>query len=122
MWFCGSQVSIFDVRKYLVMSKNKKYADGFKRFDMNKKPMKCLWFLKPVAWLISFPGIWAHRTKITKIGMEGVKPPFVLLGNHNAFYDMNVSSAATFPYFGNYVVAIDGFIGREWLNETKEKQ
>ena len=97
------------------MSKNKKYADGFKRFDMNKKPMKCLWFLKPVAWLISFPGIWAHRTKITKIGMEGVKPPFVLLGNHNAFYDMNVSSAATFPYFGNYVVAIDGFIGREWL-------
>lgn len=89
--------------------------DGFKRFDMKKPPIKCRWFLKPVAWAISFPGIWAHRTKITKIGMEGIKPPYLLLGNHNAFFDMNVSSAATFPHFGNYVVAIDGFLKREWL-------
>lgn len=89
--------------------------DNFRRFDMKKPPVKCRWFLKPVAWAISFPGIWKHKTQITKIGMEGIKPPYVLLGNHNAFFDMNVSSAATFPYFGNYVVAIDGYLKREWL-------
>lgn len=90
-------------------------SDNFERFDMKKKPVKCRWFLKPIAWLISLPGIVKHRPVITKIGMEGIKPPYLLLGNHNAFYDMNVSTAATFPHFGNYVVAIDGFIGREWL-------
>lgn len=88
---------------------------NIKKFDMSKPPVSCRWFLKPVAWGIAFPGIWKHRTKITKIDMKGLKPPYILLGNHNAFFDMNVSSAATFPHFGNYVVAIDGYIKREWL-------
>lgn len=89
--------------------------DNFKRFDMKRPPIKCRWFLKPVAWMIAFPGIWAHKTKIHKLGMDNIKPPYLLLGNHNAFFDMNVSTAATFPHIGNYVVAIDGFLKREWL-------
>ena len=89
--------------------------DGFKRFDMKKKPVSCRWFLKPIAWAIALPGVLQHKTKITKIGMKGLKPPYLLLGNHNAFFDMKVSATATFPRFGNYVVAIDGYIGREWL-------
>jgi 1-acyl-sn-glycerol-3-phosphate acyltransferase len=47
--------------------------------------------------------------------MEGVKPPYVLLCNHNAFLDFKVAVAATFPHRANFVVAIDGFIGRESL-------
>lgn len=90
-------------------------VDNFKRFDMKKKPIKCLWFLKPVAWGIAWPGLIAHKTQITKIGMEGVKPPYLFIGNHNAFMDMKVAAKATFPNFGNFVVAIDGYIGREWL-------
>ncbi len=85
------------------------------RFDMVKKPVRCRWFLKPLGWALAFPNIVKHKTKITKTGMEGVKPPYLLLGNHNAFFDMSVSVASTFPHFGNYVVAIDGFIGREGL-------
>lgn len=89
--------------------------DSFERFDMKKPPRQCRWFLKPVAWMIAFPGIWSHKTRIDKTGMGDIKPPYLLLGNHNAFFDMNVSAAATFPRLGNYVVAIDGFIKREWL-------
>lgn len=85
------------------------------KFDMSKEPRLCRWYLKPIAWGISLPNILKHRTRIKKYGMDGVKPPYLLLGNHNAFYDMSVSAAATFPHFGNYVVAIDGFIGREKL-------
>jgi len=47
--------------------------------------------------------------------MEGLKPPYILLCNHNAFLDFKVATVATFPDRANYVVAIDGFIGREWL-------
>lgn len=85
------------------------------RFDMKRPPIPCRWFLKPVAWAMAFPNTISHKTVITKIGMEGIRPPYLLLGNHNAFFDMSVSARATFPEFGNYVVAIDGFIGREWL-------
>ena len=89
--------------------------DNFERFDMKSPPKKCKWFLKPIIWAIAFPGTWKHKTKIEKINMDGVKPPYVMLGNHNAFFDMSVSARATFPHVANYVVAIDGYIGREGL-------
>ena len=47
--------------------------------------------------------------------MKGLKPPYLLLCTHHAFIDFMVTTAAIFPHRANYVVAIDGFIGREWL-------
>ena len=85
------------------------------RFDMKKEPVLCRWYLKPLLWLLCFPALIMHGTKIVRSGTENLKGPYVLLGNHNAFYDMKVSIAAAFPRVPNYVVAIDGFIGREYL-------
>ncbi len=39
----------------------------------------------------------------------------MLLCNHNAFFDFKVATKAIWPHRANYVVAIDGFIGREKL-------
>jgi DNA-directed RNA polymerase subunit RPC12/RpoP len=44
-----------------------------------------------------------------------VKPPYLLLCNHNSCLDFKIMTAALFPRRANYVVAIDGFIRREWL-------
>ena len=66
---------------------------------------------------MSFPEVWLHKTKIIKTDTEGLKPPYLLLCNHNAFLDFKVATAAIFPARANYVVAIDGFIGKEWLME-----
>jgi hypothetical protein len=85
------------------------------RFDMVKKPVKQRGFLRPVTWLLSFPAVWKRRLKINRVHMEGVKPPYLLLCTHHAFIDFKVTTAAIFPHRANYVVAIDGFIGREWL-------
>ena len=89
--------------------------DTFPRFDMKKPPRPCWPLFRLLLWLLCFPGVWAHRTKITKVNTQGLKPPYLLLGNHNAFQDMKASIAANFPHVPNYIVAIDGFIGREWL-------
>ncbi len=86
-----------------------------KRFDMKRKPFRQLHILRPVTWAISYPNIWARKLKVNRVGMEGIKPPFLLLCTHHAFIDFMVTTAAIFPYRANYVVAIDGFIGREWL-------
>ena len=87
--------------------------DGVKRFNMSKKPMRM--HLRPLIWTLCAPDLIKHRNHLTKIGMDGIKPPYLLLCNHNAFMDFKVSTRATFPHRVNYVVAIDGFLKREWL-------
>ncbi len=87
----------------------------FKRFDMNKPPVKTRWFLNPLTYLLSAPDVAAHKAIIHKTNVEGLKPPYLILANHNAFLDFKVLTKAIWPQRANYVVAIDGFIGREWL-------
>lgn len=85
------------------------------RFDMQRKPIRQRQFLRPVTWLLSFPEVWKHKLRINRNRMEGIKPPFLLLCTHMAFIDFKVTTAALFPHRANYVVAIDGFLKREWL-------
>jgi ribosomal protein L37AE/L43A len=86
-----------------------------KRFDFDMKPKKERIFLTPLAFLLSFPAVWKRHLKVNKVDMEGLKPPYILLCTHHAFQDFKVTTAAIFPHRANYIVAIDGFIGREWL-------
>ncbi|MCR5263885.1 MAG: 1-acyl-sn-glycerol-3-phosphate acyltransferase, partial [Clostridiales bacterium] len=85
------------------------------RFDMSRPPVRTKWYLKPITYLISKPVLMSHRQKLVKTGMDGIKPPYLLLCNHNAFMDIMAAAAAVYPDRANYVVAIDGFIGREKL-------
>lgn len=88
---------------------------AFERFDMKAPPVRTKWYLRPLTYLFSLPDVLKHRLKITKIGTEGLKPPYLMLCNHNAFMDFKAATKAIFPARANYVVAIDGFIGREKL-------
>ena len=88
--------------------------DNIERYDLNKRPMRM--HMRPLMWLLCLPPLFfVKKNKLTKINMEGIKPPYLLLCNHNAFMDFYVATKAIFPHRGNYVVAIDGFIKREWL-------
>ena len=85
------------------------------KFDMARLPVRTRWFLQPVAWALSYPEVLARHLKINRKDVHGLKPPYLLLCTHMAFVDFKVTTAAIFPHRANYVVAIDGFIGREWL-------
>ena len=87
--------------------------DKYERFDMKMKPK--LPKLRVLSALLALPPVLSHKGKIRKVNMGGIKPPYLLLGNHNAFMDINVLSLATFPHLQHYIIAIDGFIGREGL-------
>lgn len=87
--------------------------DSFERFDMKAVPIRQK--LRPLLWTLCIPATWAHNAKIKKINMEGIKPPYILFQNHNAFLDFKVLTRAIFPHRCNYVIAIDGFIKREKL-------
>ncbi len=90
-------------------------TDGFERFDMARPPVRTRWFLRPLTYLLSLPEVLQHNVQIHYEGTRDLKPPFLLLSNHNAFMDFKVLTKAIYPRRANYVVAIDGFIGREWL-------
>ena len=87
----------------------------FERFDMSLPPVRTKWYLRPLTYLLSAPDTYKHKAIIKKYGCEDLKPPYLLLCNHNAFLDFKVATRAIFPHRANYVVAIDGFIGREKL-------
>jgi len=95
--------------------KNMEKIGKIEKFDMSKKPERQKNYLRPLTWLLSFPSVWKHKLKIKKVNMKGLKPPYLLLCTHMAFMDFKVTTAAIFPHKANYVVAIDGFIGRESL-------
>jgi hypothetical protein len=85
------------------------------KFNMARKPVKQRWFLTPVAWFLSLPEVWQRRLMVTKVNMEGLKPPYLFISNHMAFVDFKSATRAFFPHRANYVVAIDGFLRGEWL-------
>lgn len=85
------------------------------RFDMQQPPKRQKSYLKILTWILSFPMVWKNKLKINRVNMKGLKPPYLLLCTHKSFIDFMVTTACIFPHRANYVVAIDGFIGREKL-------
>ena len=52
-------------------------------------------------------------SKLEKINVDGLKPPFIVLCNHNQFVDFFVSFKALHPYKFNNIATLDGFVGFE---------
>ena len=111
---CGLVLCVRQYRCWEIDSMNKE----FKKFDMKAPPIRQRQWLRPITWALSFPFTMAQKTKIIKKNCEGLKPPYLLICNHNAFFDFMVATHAIFPHRANYVVAIDGFFGfplKKWL-------
>ena len=91
--------------------KNKKYYKTAK-YPI-RQPLIIVWLI----WLLSKIMLIGKNYKIEKINMDGVKPPYMLLSNHQYFIDFEIAAMATFPHRVNNVVSIDGYYRRPWLME-----
>ncbi|MBQ7351913.1 MAG: 1-acyl-sn-glycerol-3-phosphate acyltransferase [Clostridia bacterium] len=88
-----------------------------KHYKTAKYPIRQPKFFTWLIWVLSKMMLRNKEKKIEKINMEGLKPPYMLLGNHMAFVDFEMLSLATYPQRMNNVVNIDGFYRRPWLLE-----
>ena len=52
------------------------------------------------------------KHRVEKIGMEDLKPPYMMLSNHMSFVDFELASLGTYPARVNNVVNIDGYYMR----------
>lgn len=88
-----------------------KHPSQWKRFDLQAPPRRQWLLLMPVTWIVSLVYNLMHRAKMRKERMEGLKPPYLLLCNHNSFYDYAMMTRALMPHRPNYIISVDGFHG-----------
>ncbi len=88
-----------------------------KPYNTSKYPIRQPRFMTLLLYLVSRIAMPRVPYKIEKIGMEGLKPPYILLSNHMYFVDFQLSAMATFPHRVNNVATIDGYYRRPWIME-----
>ena len=85
------------------------------KFDMNMPPIKPKRYLMPIAWAGAFLDKWRRGVKLRRVNMEGLKAPYILVCNHNAFFDFSIMIAAHRSRKAHVHASVDGFIARETI-------
>ncbi len=88
-----------------------------KRYKTAKYPLHQTKFW---TWLIHFLSRCAligKDYKVERIGMEDLKPPYMLLSNHMHFIDFELADQGTYPHSVSNVVSIDGYVIKFFLLE-----
>ena len=88
-----------------------------KRYNTAKYPIRQPLFIVGLIWLLSKILLIGKKYKVEKINMEGLKPPYMILSNHQYFVDFELTALGTHPHRVNNVVNIDGYYRRPWLLE-----
>ena len=88
-----------------------------KSYNTAKYPIRQPLFFTWLIHLLSRIMLIGKDYKIEKINTETLKPPYILLSNHQYFIDFELAALATYPHRINNVVSIDGYYRRPWLME-----
>lgn len=80
-----------------------------KSFDFKRKPKNPSFLMYLAKWIISFPDLKKRHFELTKVNMEGVKAPYLLLVTHSSMVDFNIMVKATHPERINNVMTLEGF-------------
>ncbi len=88
-----------------------------KKYKTAKYPIRQPIYLTRLIQVLSKMMLLNKDKQVERVNMEGLKPPFMLLSNHQAFCDFELVSLGTYPLRVNNVVNIDGYYRRAWLLE-----
>ena len=88
-----------------------------KRYKTAKYPMHQNIFWTGLIWVLSRCALIGRKYKVERIGMEDVKPPYMLLSNHMHFIDFELTAMGIWPHSVSNVVSIDGYVVKWFLLE-----
>lgn len=88
-----------------------------KRYKTAKYPLHQGLFWTWLIWILSKIALLGKKYKVETIGMDGLKPPYMLLSNHMHFIDFELTAMATWPHSVSNVVSIDGYVIKWFLLE-----
>lgn len=99
------------------MANKRKPNEKIEHYDFTRRPMKPSAFWMWIARVFAIrPRLKGRPVTVQKIGMEGIKPPYLLFVTHASMLDFPAMYTAVAPYDANNVVAIDAMrdVG-DWL-------
>lgn len=88
-----------------------------KRYNTARYPLRQRKFWTWLIWLLSKIALTGKKYKVETIGMEELKPPYMLLSNHMHFIDFELAAMGTWPHPVSNVVSIDGYVVKFFLLE-----
>ena len=88
-----------------------------RRYKTAKYPMHQTKFWTALIWILSRFALIGKKYKVETIGMENLKPPYMLLSNHMHFIDFELAAMGTWPHPVSNVVSIDGYVVKFFLLE-----
>ena len=88
-----------------------------KRYKTAKLPLHQGIFWTWLIWILSKIALMGKKYKVETIGMEDLKPPYLLLSNHMHFIDFELAAMGTWPHPVSNVVSIDGYVIKWFLLE-----
>ncbi len=85
--------------------------------NKHRNPLKPLFLLQLVVWLLGIFDLLATKFTYEKHGMEQIKKgePCLILMNHSSFLDLKIASRIFFPKPYGIVCTEDGFVGKRLL-------
>jgi len=96
------------------MKKNRK--KDMTPYNMASLPKRQNPLLLPLIWAACFIMTRKGKLKIKRIGMKGLKPPYLVLSEHQGFTDYYITPLALFPHRATYVSDVEGFAAfGKWL-------
>lgn len=88
-----------------------------KRYVTARYPLHQGKFWTWLIWVLSKFALMGKKYKVETIGMEDLKPPYILLSNHMHFIDFELAAMGTWPHPVSNVVSIDGYVVKFFLLE-----
>ena len=88
-----------------------------KRYNTARYPLRQRGFWTWLIWVLSKIALMGKKYKVETVGMEDLKPPYMLLSNHMHFIDFELAAMGTWPYPVSNVVSIDGYVIKFFLLE-----
>lgn len=78
-------------------------------FNFKQLPKRPTFLMTLAKRILSWPDLEKRGFTYEKIGMENLKPPYLLLSNHGSMVDFNIMLKLTDPYQVNNVMTLEGF-------------
>ena len=86
------------------------------RFDMQRKPNKPKWYLKPVEFVAApFYLLFANGHVKTEKAVREIKGPCLILSTHASFMDFPMVVKALMPKTTGWVMSVEEFRRGDWL-------
>ena len=82
-----------------------------RRYNTARYPIRQPLYLTGLIRLLSEIMLMNKKRRVEKINMEGLKPPYILLSNHQTFTDFEVNAILTYPEKFHSIATFEGHYG-----------